>query len=153
MSSRLFQSVREEKALVYSVYSSIDQNSDAGSMAAFMSSTESNVTESIRTAAEAYRKFKNDGIADGELERAKNLIKGANARQMESTANRCYRMTRRFMLTGKAESAAERIEAIDNVTEEDVMRTALDVLSCPFVTVYGPKSKEIGKFSIDQIDL
>lgn len=155
MSSRLFQSVREEKALVYSVYSSIDQNSDGGSMAAFMSSTESNVIEAIETSASAYRKLKDEGLVQGELERAKNLIKGVNARQMESTVNRCYRLTRRFMLTGKAESAMDRIKAIDAVTEEDVMSVADDVICSKGVTlaVYGPKNRDMKKFSVDRICL
>lgn len=154
-SSRLFQSVREEKGLVYSVYSSIDQHSDAGSMAAFMSSTEENVIEAVRTSADTFRRLKEEGLEDGELQRAKNLIKGVNARQMESTVNRCYRMTRRFMLTGRPESAGERIRAIDAVAEEDVMRVAERIISTEGVTlaVYGPKNRRIRDLGTDWLDL
>lgn len=155
MSSRLFQSIREEKALVYSVYSSIDQHSDGGVMGTFMSSTKANMMESIETAVDCYRKLRDEGLIEGEMERAKNLIKGANARQMESTVNRAYRLTRRFMLTGNPESASERIKAIEAVTQEDVMRVASDVMTSDNLTlaIYSAKTKEIERIRMDQFDL
>lgn len=155
MSSRLFQKVREEKALVYSVFSMVDQNSDAGAMITYMSSTKENVMESINTAAAVCKELRDEGLVKGELERAKNLIKGASTRQMESTVNRLYRMTKRFMLTGKPESFTERMASIDKVTEEDVMRVASEVISAKGIAaaVYGTKMKDVQKFSIDQIDL
>lgn len=155
MSSRLFQKVREENALVYSVYNSIDQHSDAGCMATFMSSTQENVIKGITTAMDVYRQFKDEGVTRDEMERSKNLIKGANARQMESTVNRCYRMTRRFMLTGSPESVQDRIRAIEAVTEDDVMRVANDMISSNNLTmaIYGKKDRELRKITVDQFDL
>ena len=155
MSSRLFQNVREEKALVYSIYSTVEQNSDAGSLAAYMSSTEENVTEAIDITMSTIRKFKEEGMTDGEMQRAKNLIKGATARQLESTSMKVYRMARRFMLTGVAEPIGKSIEKIDSVTENDVMRVAEDVLKNDnlALAIYGPKNKALKKIGIDQFDL
>jgi len=155
MSSRLFQGVREEKALVYSIYGMIDQNSDAGSMAVYMSSTEDNVMKAITTTAEILKEIRDDGLRQGELDRARNLIKGATVRKMESTDSRLYRLTKSFMLTGKAEPFMNDLDALDHVSEEDVMRTAADVISSKRlnIAVYGKKTKELSKMSIDQIDL
>ncbi|MDR0791367.1 MAG: insulinase family protein [Methanomassiliicoccaceae archaeon] len=155
MSSRLFQSIREEKALVYSVFGTIDQNSDAGSMAAYMSSTEDNVMNAINTAAHVMRDLRDNGLHKGELDRARNLLKGATARNMESTSHRLYRMTKSFMLTGRAEPFTKDLNALDKVTDEDVMRVANDIISSKKlnIAVYGKKTKELSKMTIDQIDL
>jgi predicted Zn-dependent peptidase len=155
MSSRLFQRIREENALVYSVYGTVDQNSDAGSMTAYMSSTEDNAAAAIDTAAVVLRELRDEGLGKGELDRARNLVKGATARKMESTDSRLYRMTKTFMITGKAEPFTKDLEALDKVTEEDVMRVAGDVISSKKlnIAVYGKKTKGLSKMTIDQIDL
>jgi len=155
MSSRLFQKLREEKALVYSIFATIDQNSDAGSMAAYLSSTENNVMNAISSVAEVFKSVRDEGIKKEELDGARNLVKGATARKMESTDSRLYRMTRTFMLTGKAEPFTNDLSALDNVTEEDIMRVAGDVISSKKlnIAVYGKKMKELSKMTIDHIDL
>ena len=154
MSSRLFQRVREEKALAYSVYCMVDQNSDAGSMASYMSSTDKNVTDCIRTTASVCRELRDEGLVKGELERARNLIKGATARQSESTTSRLYRIIKRYMLTGGTESVAERMMKLDRVTEEDVMRVASDVITPELViSVYGSRTAKVEKFDIDSIEI
>ena len=127
-SSRLFQAVREQKALVYSVFTSVSQCSDASSLAAYMSCTGPNVAEAMETSAAQFGKLLGEGLEKGELERAKRLVKGANVRAMESTENRLYRMGVNHMLDGSVESLDDRLARIDAVTEEDLMRVAEDVL-------------------------
>ena len=127
-SSRLFQEVREKKALVYSIFNNISQNSDASSMATFMSCTKENVAEAMETTAKVYGKLLSDGLEKGELERAKRLVKGSNIRAMESTDNRLYRLGVNHMLNGSVETLESRLRKIDAVTEEDVMRVAEDIM-------------------------
>ena len=127
-SSRLFQAVRERKALVYSIYNSVSQCSDASSMATYMSCTGSNVREALGTAASEMSRLLREGLEKGELERAKRLVKGANVRAMESTESRLYRLGVNYMLNGSAERLEDRLAKIDAVTEDDVMRVALDIL-------------------------
>ena len=127
-SSRLFQEVREKKALVYSIFNSISQNSDASAMATFMSCTKENVAEAMETTAKVYGKLLSDGLEKGELERAKRLVKGSNIRAMESTDNRLYRLGVNHMLNGSVETLESRLRKIDAVTEEDVMRVAEDIM-------------------------
>ena len=155
MSSRLFQKIREENALVYSVFTAIDQNSDAGSMAAYMSSTSGNAMNAISAAAGVLKELKDGGLQKGELDRARNLLKGATARRLESTGQRLYRMTKMFMLTGKAEPFTNDLNALDKVTDEDIMRVAGDIISSKKlnIAIYGNKTKELSKLTTDQFDL
>ena len=127
-SSRLFQSVRERKALVYSVYTTVSQESDASSLAAYMSCTDKNVEEAMSTSVKEFGKLLSEGLEKGELDRAKNLVKGANVRAMESTEHRLYRLCVNNLLNGSTESLEERLAKIDAVTEDDVMRVAGDIL-------------------------
>ena len=127
-SSRLFQAVREKKALVYSVYTSVAQASDASSVTTYMSCTDENVVEAMETTAEVFGRFLKEGLEKGELDRTKNLIKGANVRAMESAEHRLYRLGVNHMLNGQVESLEDRLDAIDAVTEDDVMRVAEDIL-------------------------
>ncbi len=154
-SSRLFQSVREEKGLVYSIYNSTDQNSDAASMGTYMSATVDNAIEAMETTASTYKKLRDEGLEPGELQRFKNLIKGATVRAMESSSQRMYRLTRNYMLTGKPEPYENRLAAMDKITEEDVMRVAGDILRADRLnlTLYGESNRKLKKFSPDQLDL
>ena len=153
-SSRLFQSVREEKALVYSVYNTVGQFSDASTFATYMSSTEENVLEAIETTARTYRLLKENGLTEGELTRSRNLVKGALIRHMESTSHRLYRIARNVMLTGEVETFEDRLAALDAVTEDDVMRVAEDIMDPKGLNVvmFGNDVKDMEGFSVDQLD-
>ena len=154
-SSRLFQEVREKKALVYAVYNVIEQHSDAGALSTFMSSTGENVTEAIETAARVYRDIRESGLEKGELERTKNLIKGAIVRSMESTERRMERLGVEYLLSGRYQTLSDRLKRISDVTEEDIARVASDVIkgSTLNISVLGRKNRDIEKFSCSQIDL
>ncbi len=154
-SSRMFQQVREEKALVYSIYNYVDQNSDAGSFATYFSSTEENVKEAVDTVTKVYRDLKSNGVTQEELTRARNLIKGATVRYMESTDHKLHKLARNFMLSGEIRSEEERIKALDSVTVEDVMRVADKLIDSNKVTVvmYGNDAESMKNFSSDEVDL
>ena len=150
-SSRLFQGVRERKALVYSIYDTAQFYSDAGYLAAFMSCTPKNVAESMTQTAKAYSDFKRDGLEKGELQRTKNLLKGAVARSTETTDNRVYRMCRAYMTHGTARSTEEALALIDSVTEDAVMAAAEKVLTADRlnITVLGRGQGEFDPASLD----
>ncbi len=147
-SSRLFQDVREKKALVYSIFSSVSQNSDAGSMTVFMSCTKENVTEAMETTSKVLGGLLAEGLEKGELDRAKRLVKGANVRAMESTDNRLYRLGVNHMLNGATETLEQRLAKIDAVTEDDVMRVAKDILDADRLNtvVLGKKNRALKNY-------
>ena len=147
-SSRLFQDVREKKALVYSIFTSVSQNSDAGSLTAFMSCTKENVAEAMETTSNVIGKFLAEGLEKGELDRSKRLVKGANVRAMESTDNRLYRLGVNHMLNGSTETLEERLAKVDAVTEEDVMKVAEDLLKADRLNtvVLGKNNRVLKKY-------
>jgi Predicted Zn-dependent peptidases len=155
MSSRLFQEVREKKALVYSVHSSVEQYCDAGALCTYMSSTDENVVEAMEVVAKTIGGVKREGLEKGELDRTKKLIKGAIVRSMESTERRMYRLGREYMLNGRTMTLSERLEALSRVTEEDIMRVADDILKASTlnITVLGKGNGDIRKFDMTCLDI
>ncbi len=154
-SSRLFQSVREEKGLVYSIHTSVDQHSDAGSLAAYFSSTEDNVMETIETVAKEMRRLLEEGIEEDELQKAKNMIRGHLVRAMESTSTRMYRLARNYMLSGEAVTFMDDLERMDAVNVDDVMRVAADILRPERLNlaVYGRETEELRSLDLSSLDL
>jgi predicted Zn-dependent peptidase len=82
----------------------------------------------METTSQVLGKFLAEGLEKGELERAKRLVKGSNIRAMESTDNRLYRLGVNHMLNESTETLEQRLQKIDAVTEDDVMRVARDIL-------------------------
>ncbi len=154
-SSRLFQSVREEKGLVYSIFSTVDQHSDDGSLAAFFSSTEDNVEETVGTVMAELRRLLREGVEETELEKVKNMVRGGLVRSMESTTARLYRLARNYLLSGEAVPFVKDLERIEAVTEDDVMRVAGDLLRPERlnVTVYGKDTPELRSLDVGAFDL
>ncbi len=154
-SSRLFQNVREKKALVYSVYSTVLQNSDASSVTTYMSCTDGNVVEAVETVSSVFSGLLDDGLEEGELERAKRLVKGVNVRSMESTEHRLYRLGVNHMLNGSTETLKERLARIDAVMEEDVMRVARDILRGDRlnIVVLGKGNRKIRNYDASALSL
>ena len=154
-SSRMFQRVREEKALVYSIYNYVDQNSDGSSMGTFFSSTEENVLEALETSAKVLRSIREEGVTKEELAKARNLVKGATVRRAESTEHELYRLARTTMLRGEPVSLGDFLGAFDTVTADDIMAVAEQVIKNDLlsVTMYGNKVKSMKGFTPAQLEI
>lgn len=154
-SSRMFCRVREEKALVYSIYNDTAQMTDSSTMGTFFSTSEDNVLEAIETAGKVYRSILKEGVGQTELEKAKNLSKGALIRSMERTDNRMYKLMAGTMLTGEPISLEERLRRVDEVNCDDLAHVAEELIRSDLLTVvmYGKKIKSMKKFDPAQIDL
>lgn len=154
-SSRLFQEVREKRALVYSVYTTTEQYSDAASMTTYMSSTDGNVTEALEAAVKIFALVKKEGLEAGELARTKRLIKGATVRAMESTGRRMFRLGRDYVINGECITLEQRLKAIDAVTEDQVAEAAEDIMRASRlnITVLGKGNKAIRELDISSFDL
>jgi len=154
-SSRLFQKVREEKALVYSIYMSNERHSDTSELSTYMSSTSSNVLESLEVTANVIRGFKAEGLVKGEMDRTKRMLKGTVVRSGESSARTLYSTGVEYMLTGKARTMEERISNMERVTEEDVVRAGEALLRHDRLNlvILGSGSRKIKNLDIESLDL
>jgi len=155
MSSRLFQKVREEKALVYSISSDNEWRTDCGSLVTSFSSTEDNVLEAIETSGQVLRSIREEGIFAEELSKAKNILKGHAVRSVESTSKSLYSLCISTMLRGKPRLIDDVLREADAVTVEQVMAVADDIIRNGSLTVvmHGKPVKQMKKFSPSQIEL
>ncbi|MBS2969032.1 insulinase family protein [Metabacillus sp. KIGAM252] len=132
MSSRLFQDVREQKGLAYSVFSYHSSYADNG-MLTIYGGTGSNQLEVLyETIQETLNNLKADGITAKELMNSKEQIKGNLMLSLESTNSRMSRNGKNELLLGRHRSLDEMIEKVNEVTEESVNRLTLDIFSKPY---------------------
>src|SRR5574337_46981 len=72
MSSRLFQEVREQNALAYSIYSYVTSYRDTGLLTIYAGTDPANVLEVVRLVTKEFKKIKDEGITPAEEVRVKN---------------------------------------------------------------------------------
>lgn len=140
MSSRLFQEVRENKGLAYSVYSYHSVHSETGSMVLYAGTTPKKARDVVKVFENEIYKLKIDPIKKDELNRAKQHLKGQLVLGLESTSQRMMRLGKSEISHGKILSVDELIERIDNVTSKDIQNLANKVFdeNKMVLTVIGP---------------
>jgi len=140
-SSRLFQSIREERGLAYSVFAYASPFSDTGLLGVYAAVSPENVLEALRLAAAEIHKLCSDGPGAEELQRAKDQAKASLLLGLENTSNRMSRLGRSLLLLGRAPSPDEVAAKIDAVTAESLTALARRVLQLPdaAVAAVGPK--------------
>jgi predicted Zn-dependent peptidase len=91
-SSRLFQEIREKRGMAYSVYSFLAQYTDAGLIGIYVGTREENLDACIEICVEQVAEIAAGRLRKGELERAKENLKGRTLLSLESTSNRMSRL-------------------------------------------------------------
>jgi len=129
MSSRLFQRVREQEGLAYSVYAYSDSYEDAGIFCASMSVHPSQGRKAVHLTLSEFDRVAREGIPEDELESAKAQLKGSLLLGLESTSNRMHRIARNTLYSGRFVPADELVRTIEAVQAPDVRRMAVQFLS------------------------
>lgn len=131
MSSRLFQKIREEMALCYTVFSSMSSFKDAGYVSVYAATS----PEMTQTAAELIIKecklLAKEAVSVAELENAKNHLKGSLILSLESSSNRMFSLARNEMIFGRQIGTEEILEEISKVTVDDVLRVSQELFLHP----------------------
>jgi len=135
MSSRLFQSVREKRGLVYSIYAFHDFFKDSGLFAIYFGTMPDQTIEAADLVVEEFRKVKKRPIPSNLLDDANNQIKGNLIMGMESTPNRMHRIARHEIFTGKYIPAKQTMAAIEKVTPKEVQEYANEIFVPDNMTV------------------
>jgi predicted Zn-dependent peptidase len=128
MSSRLFQSVREDAGLAYSIYSELSPYRDTGALSVYAGTSIEKTKEMIRLIIEEFRRLKADPVTDEELERAKNQSRGNIVLGLESSSARMSNLARQQMYYGRFTTVDEIIADVDRVTPADIQRLANELL-------------------------
>jgi predicted Zn-dependent peptidase len=127
MSSRLFQTIREEHGLAYAVYSGVNAYTDAGYLSVYAATSPEQMTDVIRLSAEQFGKFKNEPVSEAELQRAKDQLKVSIMLSLESTSARMSNLARQEIFFGRQFTLDEILERIERVTIDDVQRIANEI--------------------------
>ncbi len=128
MASRLFQSIREEAGLAYSVSAYTDHFSDAGLFGVGLGVSPARGAEALERAMEEIRILRAEGLRPGELDAAKAQVRGALIMGLESLSNRMTRLAHAELRTGGPEPVEQVLADYEALTEEDVMEAAEEAL-------------------------
>ncbi|WP_371371207.1 M16 family metallopeptidase [Sporomusa aerivorans] len=120
ISSRLFQSIREEKGLAYSIYSYQNNYKDSGLLTIYAGTRPNNINQVLDLIMENLRELKTKGISEQELIKSKEQIKGSLLLGLESSSSRMSRIGKMEITLGKFVSLDEVVRKIDRVTLRDV---------------------------------
>ncbi|MCY8601819.1 insulinase family protein [Bacillus spizizenii] len=120
MSSRLFQDVREDKGLAYSVYSYHSSYEDSGMLTIYGGTGANQLQQLSETIQETLATLKRDGITSKELENSKEQMKGSLMLSLESTNSKMSRNGKNELLLGKHKTLDEIINELNAVNLERV---------------------------------
>jgi predicted Zn-dependent peptidase len=129
MSSRLFQKVREERGLAYSIYSYLNVHSDAGSLVVYGGVSSQDLWEAVQLTLEQFASLKNGDISSEELDMAREQLKGTLLLSLESSDNRMTRLAKNEIFLGYQPELEEIVAAIDGVSIDSLQQVANQILA------------------------
>ena len=129
MSSRLFQKIREEKGLAYSVYSYTSTFDEGGLFTVYAGTTHDDYKEVISIIENELKELKEKGITENELLRAKNQFLSMVTFGLESSKGKMTRMAGSYLVYGYVRDIETVIKEIEDVTLEDIKRVAKKIFN------------------------
>lgn len=127
MSSRLFQQIREERGLAYSVYSYINAYVDTGSLTVYAGTSQESLKKVVGLILQECTRLAEELIEPDELKATKEQLKGNLLLSMEHTENRMSRLAKNEIYYGKNLSLEEITDGIDRVTTQEVRALASQI--------------------------
>ncbi|MCL2709218.1 MAG: insulinase family protein, partial [Defluviitaleaceae bacterium] len=144
MSSRLFQKIREERGLAYSVYSCNSSFTETGLFLVYAALNPIQVGEVLGLIVEETKRMLTDRITEEQLFNTKEQLKSGYLLSLESTSSRMNSIGRTMLMLNKTVTSDELIEKIDAVNLDKFYEICervlqLDKISLSFV---GPDARE-----------
>ncbi|KZE53073.1 zinc protease [Brevibacillus parabrevis] len=127
MSSRLFQEIREERGLAYSVYSYHSSYKEAGTFTVYTGTAPEHVGQVFDIVTNVLRDVADRGISAKELNKGKEQLKGSLMLSLESTNSRMSRLGKNELLLERHLNLDEIIAKIDRVSHESVLAVAQEL--------------------------
>lgn len=142
MSSRLFQSVREERGLAYAVNCVASQFTDTGTFGIYAGCTAENAQAVVDLAVSEWDRLAQETPSQFELDEIVSQLSGSMVLGLESSAARMNRLARSEIFGLPLESPMDLIERVRSVTAEDVSEMAGRLLSRPkALALVGPAAE------------
>ena len=129
MSSRLFQSLRENNGLCYSIYSYTGAFEGAGMLGIYAGLSGDMLSPAQKMIDEEIENLCSHAISDYELEKARSQLKCAIIMSRESASSRMSENGRTQLLLGKVRTDDEIIKKVSAITPKDILRDANDIFN------------------------
>lgn len=145
MASRLFQEVREERGLAYSVYSHPTGFDDSGYLTIYCGTAPKRAREALAVIDGVVAGILSDGVTEAELAVATGYLEGSMLLGLEDSGGRMGRLGRSLMQRDRITPVEEHLAHLRVVTVEDVQRVLRRVLETP------RSLAAVGPFDADQL--
>lgn len=122
ISSRLFQKIREEKGLVYSIYSAQSLYRKCGELGIFASMSNENLEEVCEIIKGEIRDLRENYLTEKEIHESKEQLKGSYLLDLESTGSRMMSIGKSMLLVNKVKTTDEILECINNVSFDSIKK-------------------------------
>ena len=148
MSSRLFQEIREDRGLCYSIYSTVWGLKDIGMLTVHAATGPEMVDELADVVAQELAAIAEAGPTEAELQRSKAQLKAGLLMALESSSVNAEQMARQLLAHGRLVTTAELIDEVTSVDRERVKTYARRLMSeVASVAVVGSGRKSAGQAS------
>ena len=127
MSSRLFQKIREDRGLAYSVFSYTSSFEEGGLFTVYAGTTKKDYKEVLEIIENEFEDIKENGITEYELQKSKNQFLSAVTFGLESSKGRMNRMANSYLLYKEIKSLDEILDQIEKITVEDIKKAAQEM--------------------------
>lgn len=145
MASRLFQEIREERGLAYSVYSHPTAFEDAGYLTVYLGTAPKRAREALGVVDDVVASIVADGVTESERAIAAGYLEGSMLLGLEDSGGCMGRLGRSLMQRDHITTIDEHVERLRAITTDDVSRVLRRVLD-------GPRAlAAVGPFEADQL--
>lgn len=140
--SRLFDTIREEAGLAYSIYSYNSMYQHGGVLGVYAAIAPENLRQTLDLIRDEIKKLQDSPVDTKELNSNREQLKGGLLLALEGTFNRMARMARSLMFHDRVTPTSEILERVDAVTAEDIQTLAQKTFSdeTSTIVILGPKA-------------
>jgi len=144
VSSRLFQRLREDEGLVYSIGSFVELYEDTGLLGVYFVAEAQKLRRCLAVLREEIASLRQKKLGEDEFERARNMTKSAVLLGMESSTSRMMRLARNYLFLGRVTGIDETVHAYNSLKMAEVVQL-IDLLLDEdrfYAGVVGPLSEQ-----------
>ncbi|MDT8855916.1 pitrilysin family protein [Paracoccaceae bacterium Fryx2] len=144
MSSRLFQKIREERGLCYSIFAQSGAYEDTGQITIYAGTSAEEIGDLTQLTVDELKRAAGD-MSEAEVARARAQLKAGLLMGLESPSSRAERLARLLSIWGRVPDVDEAVAKIDAVTTEHVRTYAAEMVQAPVaMALYGPVAEAPG---------
>ena len=137
MSSRLFQEIREKRGLAYAVYTYNQNYCEGGVISTYIGTNKESYEEAIEITLNEFKKLKQEGISESELQKAKNKHLSRIAFSMENPKSRMYIFGNQFIKKRKLFDVKEFENEVKSVEVEKINKFLNNMFITENITILG----------------